>query len=51
MYCSYNDENKEKLRQAYLRGDMMRKKTYQDYQKELQGRLREEEEQKNNSSE
>lgn len=39
---SVNEENKEKLRQAYLRGELMKKKSHSDYAKELEKRLQKE---------
>jgi COX assembly protein 1 len=34
-----NDENMEKLRQAYLRGDLYRKKSYRDLSAELEQKI------------
>ena len=42
-----NEENKEKLRQAYLRGDLMKKRSYEEYQRELQTRLSSQQESNN----
>jgi hypothetical protein len=48
---SVNEENKEKLRQAYLRGELMKKKSHSDYVKELERRLQNEKmKQGNNAS-
>ena len=43
-----NEDNMEKMRQAYLRGELMKKRTYNDYQEELSKRLAKEQE--NNDS-